>query len=47
MASRIRRNYCLDCEWFASIDCHGRRELVRLAIERATEYGHDIESVPA
>ena len=39
-----QRNYCLDCEWSASIEDHDRHELAALAIEHATEQEHDIDS---
>ncbi|HET7323160.1 MAG TPA: hypothetical protein VFJ06_02385 [Halococcus sp.] len=43
----VEHNYCLDCEWSASLEDHGRETLSRLAIEHAVEYGHDIESDPS
>lgn len=41
---RVKRNYCLDCDWSASIEDHDRHELAACAIEHATEHEHDIDS---
>ncbi len=41
---RVKRNYCLDCEWSASIEEHDRHELAACAIEHAVEREHDIDS---
>lgn len=41
---RVSHNYCLDCDWSASIEDHDRHELAALAIEHTTERGHDIDS---
>ena len=42
--ARIKRNYCLDCEWSASIEDYDRHELAALAVEHATGQGHDVDS---
>ncbi len=42
--SQVIRNYCVDCEWSASVGEYNREELAGLAIEHAVECGHDIES---
>ena len=37
-------NYCLDCEWSASVENHTRNEQSALAVEHAIETNHDIDS---
>lgn len=40
----IYRNYCVHCDWEATLEDHSRDELATLAIEHACESGHDIDS---
>ena len=41
----IQENYCLNCDWSASIEDYDQQELANLAIEHHLEYGHNIESI--
>lgn len=40
------RNYCEECDWSASTETHGQRELATLAIDHYIETNHPIESEP-
>ena len=42
--SPVIRNYCLDCDWSASVDDHSRQELSQLALEHSLTNEHDIDS---
>ncbi len=42
--SPVKRNYCQDCDWSASIEEHSRQELSQRALEHFLTHEHDIDS---